>query len=190
MFCLCVTVCFYLQTQTHRHCHRLKNSTTKVSIFQSGSNKYFPQQIDSLSFTSLWFSGLASGLFLSVAMYALFKIQHEHDITLPQRLMYYLACAFNTVSMMTSSLILVIVIIIPVAVYVERYHLMILVIFGATILGLGALINIILSLFSMDINSISTDRIITRLQSDNLLVSYLRLATLPLQDLLLSILLW
>jgi len=132
------------------------------------------EKIDNFSFTSLWFSGLASGLALSVAQYAAFKIQHEHDITLSQRLMYYLACALNTVSMMTSSLILMVVVILPVAVYVGKYHIMIILIFGATILGLGALINMLISFFSTDIDSISTDKVITRVQTDNLLTGYLR----------------
>ena len=43
------------------------------------------QKIDSFSFSSLWFSGLGSGLSLVVAQYTAIKIQHEHDLTLGQR---------------------------------------------------------------------------------------------------------
>lgn len=43
-------------------------------------------RIDGFTFSSLWFSGLGSFLSLAVAQYTAFKIQHEHDMILAQRI--------------------------------------------------------------------------------------------------------
>merc|ERR1719318_1509135 len=100
------------------------------------------EKIDSFAFSSLWFSGLGSALSLIVAQYTALKIQHEHDLTLGQRIIYFVSCIFNTIAMMTSSVIFITVIILPVSTYVGRYHIMILVISFAAILGLGTLISL------------------------------------------------
>merc|ERR1719244_2339262 len=131
-------------------------------------------KIDEFSFSSLWFSGLGSALSLIVAQYTAFKIQHEHDLTLGQRITFFLSCIFNTVAMMTSSVIFVTVIILPISTYIGRYHIMIIVILLAAILGLGFMISIILAFFGMDPTTITTDRVVTRFQTNNLLTSFLR----------------
>ena len=51
------------------------------------------------------------------------------------RCLYMLACIFNTIAMMCSTLVLVVVVLIPAATYVGRYHIMAIVILGAAILG-------------------------------------------------------
>merc|ERR1712013_817715 len=102
------------------------------------------------------------------------KIQHEHDLTLGQRFIFFLSCIFNTIAMMTSSVIFVTVIILPTSTYIGRYHIMIIVILLAAILGLGFMISIILAFFGMDPTTMTTDRVVTRFQTNNLLTSFLR----------------
>merc|ERR1719244_324526 len=94
-------------------------------------------KIDNFSFSSLWFSGLGSGLSILVAQYTAFKIQHEHGLTLGQRIVYFLSCLFNTIAMMTSCIVLVTLVLLPVSSYVGRYHLMVLVVLGVTVLGVA-----------------------------------------------------
>merc|ERR1719318_853029 len=132
------------------------------------------ERIDSFAFSSLWFSGLGSALSLIVAQYTALKIQHEHDLTLGQRIIYFVSCIFNTIAMMTSSVIFVTVIILPVSTYVGRYHIMLLVILFAALLGLGTLISLTLAFFGMDPSTITTDRVVTRFQTNNLLTAFLR----------------
>ena len=60
--------------------------TLKVLSVDKGTQETIQAKIDSFSFSSLWFSGLGSALSLTVAQYTAFKIQHEHDLTLGQRL--------------------------------------------------------------------------------------------------------
>eukprot|EP00090_Calanus_glacialis_P026119 TRINITY_DN4096_c0_g1_i7.p1 TRINITY_DN4096_c0_g1~~TRINITY_DN4096_c0_g1_i7.p1 ORF type:complete len:770 (-),score=237.96 TRINITY_DN4096_c0_g1_i7:508-2817(-) len=132
------------------------------------------EKIDSFAFSSLWFSGLGSALSLIVAQYTAVKIQHEHDLTLGQRIIYFVSCIFNTIAMMTSSVIFITVIILPVSTYVGRYHIMILVILFAAILGLGTLISLTLAFFGLDPTTITTDRVVTRFQTNNLLTAFLR----------------
>ena len=52
---------------------------------EKGSRETVQQKIEEFRFSSLWMSGLGSGLSLAVAQYSAFKIQHEHDTTLSQR---------------------------------------------------------------------------------------------------------
>ncbi len=51
------------------------------------------------------------------------------------RLIYFLACVFNTVAMMSACLMLVFVVLLPAATYVGRYHIMVIIILGAAMLG-------------------------------------------------------
>jgi len=132
------------------------------------------EKIDSFAFSSLWFSGLGSALSLIVAQYTAFKIQHEHDLTFSQRTIYFFSCVFNTIAMMTSSVVFITVILLPVSTYIGRYHIMILVILFAAILGLGTIITVILAIFGMDPTTITTDRVVTRFQTNNLLTAFLR----------------
>jgi len=132
------------------------------------------EKIDNFAFSSLWFSGLGSALSLIVAQYTAFKIQHEHDLTLSQRFVYFLSCIFNTIAMMTSCVVFITMIIIPVSTYVGRYHIMILVILLAAILGLATLISMVLAFFKMDPSTTVTDRVITKFQTNNLLTAFLR----------------
>ena len=76
--------------------------------------------------------------------------------------------------MMTSCLVFVTLILLPVSTYIGRYHIMILVILLAAILGLGTLISVTLAIFGMDPTTITTDRVVTRLQTNNLLTAFLR----------------
>ncbi|XP_023347841.1 uncharacterized protein LOC111716592 [Eurytemora carolleeae] len=85
-----------------------------------------------------------------------------------------ISCIFNTISMMCSSLILVVVILIPAATYIGRYHIMAIVILGATVLGIGFLISATLAGFGLDPTKIQTDRIITVYNTNGLLTSFLR----------------
>jgi len=131
-------------------------------------------KIDSFSFSSLWFSGLGSALSLIVAQYTAFKIQHEHDLTISQRIIYFISCIFNTIAMMTSTIVFVTVTILPISTYIGRYHIMIIVILLAAILGLSAMISIILVCCNMDSTTITTDRVVTRFQTNNLLTAFIR----------------
>merc|ERR550519_299980 len=65
-------------------------------------------------------------------------------------------------------------ILLPVSTYVGRYHIMILVILLAAILGLGAILSMTLALFGMDPTMITQDRVVTRFQTNNLLTAFLR----------------
>ena len=57
------------------------------------------------------------------------------NISLLYRFLYMLSCIFNTISMMCSSLLLVVVVLLPAATFVGRYHVMAIVILGAAVLG-------------------------------------------------------
>ena len=131
-------------------------------------------KIEEFRFSGLWLSGVASGLALCTAQYSAFKIQHEHDITTTQKVVYFLACIFNTIAMMTCCLMFLTVIILPVSEYVGRYHIMILVISLAAILGVSVLVNLILALFGLDLSQIKTDRVLTAGLSNNALTALLR----------------
>jgi len=131
-------------------------------------------KINEFSFASLWLSGTGSALALIVAQYSAFKIQHEHSLTLRQRFLYLLACVSNTVSMMCSCLILVVVVLLPAATYVGRYHIMTFVILAGAVLGIGFLISGALAGFGLDASKIKADRVVTVFNMDGLLTSYLR----------------
>ncbi len=51
------------------------------------------------------------------------------------RLIYFLACVLNTVAMMSACLMLVFVVLLPAGTYVGRYHIMVIIILGAAMLG-------------------------------------------------------
>ena len=76
--------------------------------------------------------------------------------------------------MMTSTIVFVTVTILPISFYIGRYHIMIIVILLAAILGLSAMLSIILVCCNMDPTSITTDRVVTRFQTNNLLTAFLR----------------
>jgi hypothetical protein len=68
------------------------------------------------------------------------NISHANVVFAPvnfrlSRLVYFLACVFNTVAMMSSCLMLVFVVLLPAATYVGRYHIMVIIILGAAMLG-------------------------------------------------------
>ena len=90
------------------------------------------------------------------------------------RTIYFFSCVFNTIAMMTSCVVFVTLILLPVSTYIGRYHIMILVILLAAILILGTLISVTLAIFGMDPTTITTDRVVTRLQTNNLLTAFLR----------------
>jgi len=52
------------------------------------------------------------------------------------RLIYLLACVFNTIAIMSTCLMLVFVVLLPAATYVGRYHIMVIIILGAATLGM------------------------------------------------------
>ena len=109
-----------------------------------------------------------------MAQYTAFKIQHEHDMTLAQRIVYFLACAFNTIAMMTTSLVFVLVILLPCSAYVGRYHLMVLVILVVSVLAVATLLSLTLAAFGLDASSLRADRVVTRLRAPSLLTAFLR----------------
>jgi hypothetical protein len=61
---------------------------------------------------------------------------------------YFLACVFNTVAMMSSCLMLVFVVLLPAATYVGRYHIMVIIILGAAMLGSSGSILTLENVFS------------------------------------------
>ena len=85
-----------------------------------------------------------------------------------------MACVFNTVAMMTTSLMFIMAILLPVSEYIGRYHIMILVILLASVLGVGILVSAILAMFGMDPTSISTDKVVTSVSRDSGLTAVLR----------------
>ena len=109
-----------------------------------------------------------------MAQYTAFKIQHEHDLTLQQRIVYFLACVFNTIAMMTTSIVFVLLVLLPCSAYIGRYHLMILVLLGAALLAVATLVSLTLAAFSLDCTGITADRVVTRLNTDSLLTAFLR----------------
>merc|ERR1711981_1334328 len=64
--------------------------------------------------------------------------------------------------------------ILPISTHVGRYHIMIIVILLAAILGLGFLISVTLAFFGMDPTTITADRVVTRFHTNNLLTAFLR----------------
>jgi len=150
----------------------LKNPETLKGLTETESD--IQQRIDNFSFASLWFSGLGSGLSLVIAQYTAFKIQHEHDMTLTQRIVYFLACCFNTVAMMTSCVVFVMLVFLPCSSYVGRYHIMAIIILGAALLLVATLVSITLAIFGLDASSFKADRVISKLQSPSLLTGFLR----------------
>ena len=85
-----------------------------------------------------------------------------------------MACVFNTVAMMTTSLMFLMAILLPVSEYIGRYHIMILVILLASVLGVGILVSAILAMFGMDPTSITTDKVVTSTSADSGLTAVLR----------------
>jgi len=150
----------------------LKNPETLKGLAETESD--IQQRIDNFSFASLWFSGLGSGLSLVIAQYTAFKIQHEHDMTLTQRLVYFLACCFNTVAMMTSCVVFVMLVFLPCSSYIGRYHIMAIIILGAALLLVATLVSITLAIFGLDASNLKADRVISKLQSPSLLTGFLR----------------
>ena len=124
-----------------------------------GTSDTVTERINDFQFKSLWNSGIASGLSLCIAQYSAFKIQREHDLTIVQRLVYFTACLFNTMAMMTTCVMFVTVILIPVVEYIGRYHIMILIILLAAVIGVGVVISCILAMFGLDQTSISMDKV-------------------------------
>jgi len=148
--------------------------TLKGLSVDQATKEHIETKIEQFSFSSLWFSGVGSGVALVVAQYSAFKIQREHDLTLRQRFVYLMSCVLNTVSMMCSTLMLVVVVLLPAATFVGRYHIMAIVILAAVVLGIGFLMSLGLAAFGLDSCSIRTDRIHTVQNVDGLLTSYLR----------------
>ena len=87
-----------------------------------------------------------------------------------------MACVFNTVAMMTTSLMFLMAILLPVSEYIGRYHIMILVILLASVLGVGILVSVILAMFGMDPTSITTDKVVTSTSTDSGLTAALRVS--------------
>ena len=73
--------------------------------------------------------------------------------------MYFLACVFNTMAMMTTCVMFVTAVLLPVSEYIGRYHIMVIVILLAAVLGLGVLVSLVLAVFGMDPSSITTDKV-------------------------------
>ena len=86
------------------------------------------------------------------------QVQHEHGLTLGQRLVYFCACLANTAAMLTTTLVFVMAILLPCATYVGRYHIMLLVILGAAVLGVATLVSVGLALAGLDTSLLSADR--------------------------------
>jgi len=148
--------------------------TLKYSKVDQATQDQIQEKLDEFSFTSLWFSGVGSAVALILAQYTAFKIQHEHCLTFPQRLLYLLACTFNTIAMMCSSLILVVVVFLPAATFIGRYHIMAILILGAVILGIGLCMSAVLAGFGLDPTKLETDKLHTILNSEGILTSFLR----------------
>lgn len=147
--------------------------TLKGLSVDQATKEQIADKVEEFSFASLWLSGIGSGAALIIAQYTAFKIQHEHGLTLAQRSLYMLSCVFNTISMMCSCLILVVVVLLPAATFVGRYHIMAIVILGSAVLGIGFVISAALAGFGLDPSKIKTDRIITVFNTDGLLTSFL-----------------
>ena len=86
------------------------------------------------------------------------QVQHEHGLTLGQRVVYFFACLANTAAMLTITLVFVMAILLPCATYVGRYHIMLLVILGAAVIGVATLVSISLALAGLDTGMLSADR--------------------------------
>ena len=86
------------------------------------------------------------------------QVQHEHGLTLGQRVVYFFACLANTAAMLTTTLVFVMAILLPCATYVGRYHIMLLVILGAAVIGVATLVSASLALAGLDTGTLSADR--------------------------------
>ena len=76
-------------------------------------------------------------------------------------MIFFISCIFNTIAMMTSCVVFITVTILPVSTYIGRYHIMIIVILLAAILGMATMIRVTLAFFGMDPTTITTDRVVT-----------------------------
>ena len=75
---------FCLQFSSYMLILYMLETFARLSVEKS-SRENVEEKIAEFRFSSLWMSGVASGLSLAVAQYSAFKIQHEHDTTLSQR---------------------------------------------------------------------------------------------------------
>ena len=62
------------------------------------------------------------------------------------RIVYFLACCFNTVAMMTSCVVFVMLVFLPCSSYIGRYHIMAIIILGAALLLVNVMILLSLPL--------------------------------------------
>merc|ERR1719310_211902 len=76
--------------------------------------------------------------------------------------------------MMSTCVMFVTALLLPVSEYVGRYHIMIIVILLGAILGVGVLVSVILNMFGMDPTTITTDKVLTSSNTDSVLTSLLR----------------
>ena len=62
-------------------------------------------------------------------------------------------------AMMTTCVMFVTAVLLPVSEYIGRYHIMVIVILLAAVLGLGVLVSLVLAVFGMDPSAITTDKV-------------------------------
>merc|ERR1719445_1811624 len=75
---------------------------------------------------------------------------------------------------MSTCVMFVTALLLPVSEYVGRYHIMIIVILLGAILGVGVLVSVILTMFGIDPTTITTDKVLTSSNNDSVLTSLLR----------------
>ena len=90
------------------------------------------------------------------------------------RMVYFMACIFNTLAMLTTTSLLVTLIFIMSSTFIGHFHLMILVITGCSVLGISILVSITMAIAGMDQAMINTDRVVTVLRPSNILTAFLR----------------
>ena len=89
-------------------------------------------------------------------------------------MVYFMACIFNTLAMLTTTSLLVTLIFIMSSTFIGHFHLMILVITGCSVLGISILVSITMAIAGMDQAMINTDRVVTVLRPSNILTAFLR----------------
>lgn len=132
------------------------------------------EKINSFYFSSLWFSCLGSALSLTVGQYSALMLQYEYGLTPGQRLVYFLACIFNTVAMMSTTLVFFTMIILMSSDFIGHYHFMIIIIICCAVLGISVLVSLIMAICGMDQATIMTDRVVTTLNPKSILTAFLR----------------
>ena len=107
------------------------------------------------------------------------------------RMVYFMACIFNTLAMMTTASLFVTLIFLISSSWIGHNHLMVLLILGCSVLGISILVSFTMIMIGMEQSTTNNaDRVVTFIQPSNILAAFLRFSRIgsgPLAGLLGSV---